>query len=183
MHPLRKYTAYARNPIALWIVCLILPIVLMAISGVLMDSLPDLEDLFVIFILFGIWPITYVAAMFLCKSELDIIIQKDKLYICVVKNKMANSFGDMVVTYTSIRTLRLQNSAMAGSYLLLQTEYGAEIKLYSKQVFFNNNNDFYDMFEELKQSVAYFKKEILPNTALPPAEQPPAIDSDEMTIF
>ncbi len=190
-----QYTAYVRSGAAVVAASLVYVIVGFIALGLLMDVFPQREDMLVAAWMFGALPLTYFLAMLTSKSKLSVTVTEEKIVLNIVRGSAA-VLQMHTIPLNIIRGINMRNSIAAGSYILLELEYGLRIKLYSKQFVFNTNNTFYDLFlalkkvDENKQTVPpVSQSEYTPDTvqAVAPMpvydNKPPAVEQPAIRII
>jgi hypothetical protein len=145
-----QYTAYVRSGAAVVASGFVYVIVGFIALGLLLDVFPQHEDMLVAAWLFVALPLTYFLSMLTSKSKLSVTVIEEKIVLNMVRGSAA-ALQMHTIPLNIIKGINMRNSIAAGSYILLELEYGLRIKLYSKQFVFNTNNTFYDLFLALKK--------------------------------
>lgn len=168
-----QFTAYVRSGAAVVASSLVYIIVGFIALGLLLDVFPQHEDMLVAVWMFAALPFTYFLAMLTSKSKLSVAVAEEKIVLNVVRGSAA-ALQMHTIPLNIIKGINMRNSIAAGSYILLELEYGLRIKLYSKQFVFNTNNTFYDLFLALKKE-AENKQTVPPvsQSEYTPNEEPP----------
>lgn len=146
-----QYVAYVRSSAAVLASGLVYNIVGFIALGLLMDVFPQQEDMLVAAWMFVVLPLTYFLSMLTSKSKLSVNVREEKVVLNVVRGSAA-PLQMHTIPLSMIKGIKMQNSIGAGSYMLLELEYGLRIKLYSKQFLFNTNHTFYDLFLALNKA-------------------------------
>jgi hypothetical protein len=144
-----QYTAYVRSGAAVVASGVVYIIVGFIALGLLMDVFPQHEDMLVAAWMFVALPLTYFLSMLTSKSKLSVTVTEEKIVLNVVRGSAA-AVQMHTIPLNIIKGINVRNSIAAGSYILLELEYGLRIKLYGKQFVYNTNNTFYDLFLALK---------------------------------
>lgn len=159
-----QYTAYVRSGRAVVVSGIVYFIAGCLLCGLWMEGYPQYEDIVIALWLFVGLPVSYCLVMLTAKSKLSVTVTDEKVVLHVVRGSAATVYIHSIPVHV-IKGINMRNSMGAGSYILLELEYGLYIKLYGKQFVFDANHTFYDLFLALNKMIGH--KHTTPNTSYP----------------
>lgn len=159
-----QYTAYVRSGRAVVVSGIVYFIAGCLLCGLWMEGYPQYEDIVIALWLFVGQPVSYCLVMLTAKSKLSVTITDEKAVLHVVRGSAATVYIHSIPVHV-IKGINMRNSMGAGSYILLELEYGLHIKLYGKQFVFDTNHTFYDLFLAMNKMIE--QKHAMPAVSYP----------------
>jgi len=159
-----QYTAYVRSGRAVVVSGIVYFIAGCLLCGLWMDGYPQYEDIVIALWLFVGQPVSYCLVMLTAKSKLSVTVTDEKVVLHVVRGSAATVYIHSIPVHV-IKGINMRNSMGAGSYILLELEYGLHIKLYGKQFVFDANHTFYDLFLAMNKMIEH--KHAMPAASYP----------------